>query len=152
MSTDIPSFVAGIRKLAAVLDMDYDELRNDYQHVPGFPAKTRKGWPVAACSEFIQARKTEKAAQIKGPHADVRRNKLEIECEILQAKLQQLRGELMPLAEHHAEIQTITTLFLSGIEEWVQWLAVEFRDPAVLKKGKDIRERLKAWLTKEVTA
>lgn len=80
----------------------------------------------------------------------VRMTKAALECQKLQHELALMRKQVMLVADHHAEISTIALVVNAGLKEFPQWVTVEFRNPLLTRKAKQIVERLKAWLLAQI--
>ena len=68
--------------------------------------------------------------------------KLSVEVAILQTRLDEIRGELKPQSEWIAEIREIVAINRAGLEQWIEWVASEFRNPLMHKKAKELYARL----------
>ena len=75
--------------------------------------------------------------------------KTALECDILEEKLKQIRGETMPLDEHDATVEKYATIVNAGLEQWVQKIAAMKRDPDLLVWAKEQRDNLRTYLAEE---
>ena len=108
-----------ITGLAQELDIARQNLHSTWIPKDGFPEKTTKGFPVEKCAEFIRNYKQSKAVVV-GANADLKRKELEREIELLDVKIGNFRGTLMPLDEHDQEVEEIARTINSALDRWIQ--------------------------------
>ena len=78
--------------------------------------------------------------------------KTALECDILEEKLKQIRGETISLEQHYKETDEIATIVNAGLEQWVQKIAAMKRDPELLVWAKEQRDNCRRWLAEKVKA
>jgi len=78
-----------------------------------------------------------------------KREKIDLECQKLKVELDKLRGELLERQQHNDEVAEIFGVVKQGLDEFVQWVTVQYRKPDITQKAKDLRERLRVWLMKK---
>ena len=136
-------------QLAAELNMTRQALYKGWVEKDGFPAKTKRGWNIEKCAEFIKTWKEEKET-IRGAHQDLKRQKLQLECDILQEKLNELRRVTVSVEEMYDQLREVANIVNSGLKEFVGFVKVEYRESGALTKAKAIRDQVKRWLQKEI--
>ena len=135
--------------LAEELDITRQALNKYWEPKPGYPTKTSKGWDVQAVAEFIADYKANKE-QVTGENQDAKRKKLDLECQLLQVKLDRLKGELVSLEDLASEVTEMAGIVNAGLEEFVQWVTVTYRKADTTAKAKDLRDRTKRWLASKM--
>ena len=95
----MPKYIFTERELAESLGMTRAHLDRAYMNDPRHPPKEPKGWPLVKWQAFVSLKKAEGAARLRGPNMDVRRQKIELECERLQVQIRKEMGQLADIAE-----------------------------------------------------
>ena len=75
---------------------------------------------------------------------------VELRNKLLEGEIKVLEKEYVGKGEVHGMLVEVAEMVNVGLEEWVQWVGVEFRDGAVVKKAKGLRDRLRLWLGERV--
>lgn len=139
-----------VRELCAELSISEQAFYAHWKKRPDAPKHTSKGYSLVEWLEYYEAAQEARLDGIVGPDGDYKREKLRLECEILKQKLAVLKGESMPIAEHLIELQDIGAVVNAGLDEFVQWVTVEFRAAKTTARAKAIRDRTKKWIQKEM--
>ncbi len=79
-----------------------------------------------------------------GSDDSARSRKTKLECDLLQVKLDQLRGELVPVGEVEDMLREMCDVFKGALELYVQYVATETADPAQVKQAEQIRDRTRS--------
>ena len=114
-------FVKTQGEFAEALGIARQNLGKSWTHRVGWPPKTKQGYNVRTCMEFIRGVK--EAAREKretGPHADLKERKLKVECEILDEKLALLKGDSISMDEHLHELATHAGIVKSVFRQWLE--------------------------------
>lgn len=67
------------------------------------------------------------------------------QVEKLEVQIGALRETLIPVEEHSATVGEVCGVLTQTLEEFVQWVAVEFRQAEASTKAKELRDRAKRW-------
>lgn len=113
-----------------------------------FPKKGRYGWSRRAFREYSKKALARAKASQTGEHSDLKRVKLQrqidkIDRDIRDADFDHERkaGLHIPTDEYHAELDEIVAIVRGGLEQWVQWVDAEHRDPDISKRARSIRDK-----------
>jgi len=104
-----PKYVKTVKNLADALDMHERGLYSWFKR-EGCPKKTQSGHNVAAWCKFMDDEKMKQAEKVRatgGGNPEERAlkiRKLELECEQLQAKIDAINRDTIPMTEHLREI------------------------------------------------
>jgi hypothetical protein len=124
---------------------------------PGWPHFIKgKGWDQKAVDGFVIKFREQAATQLKGPDADLRREKIMAEIERIKGDIklrtvderlrlieeQKLRGELILVTEHHAEIQEIAGYFTTVFAQWISEVKVLTGDAKLVAEAERLRDRM----------
>ena len=141
-------YVPSQTALAEEMDIDRSALYKTWINKPGFPEKTRKGWPVVECLEFARDYRAKKAAgvTVTGVESGAKLRKIELQCEELEAKIAIIKRESIPIAEHNAEIEEVARIMLAGLDQFVQETSAHTKDAELLEIAEKVRDRMKAQL------
>jgi hypothetical protein len=112
--------------------------------------KTVAGWPMAALYDYQAKRKTRDKRNTTGEQGDLKRRKLEVEIDILVAKRDEIRGELLPLQEHVEDMQWLASIVTSALDEFVQFTTAGFRDAKATAEAERIRDKVRARIKGEI--
>jgi hypothetical protein len=137
-------------ELAEILSMTPENLKKTYQIKPGSPVKGDSGHPVKAWIDFVQVEKGRERERVRGPDADVKREKLLIECDILRERLKELRRQTIPMQEHLSEFSKYAADTNSVFELWIQDVAVETKDARLLGRAQELRDRARKRLQEKL--
>lgn len=92
-----------------------------------------------------EAWKLHQQSKLRGD-GSLRDEKLKREIDKLDIEIGKLRDELKPMSEWVAEVQELAGIVKVGMEQWVQWVAAEIKDPRLYEKAQDIRDTVLARL------
>ena len=138
-------FVKTQGELAEALGVARQNLAKTWTHRVGWPEKSKKGYNVRACLEFIRGVK--EAAREKretGPHADLKKKKLGLECELLQTKIALVKGDSISMDEHLHELATHAGIVKSVFRQWLEGIkTMGFGLPAI-KDAERLEEKAMA--------
>lgn len=124
--------------LADALDIHREKLR-PYLREEGNPGKTKHGYHIQKWGDFI---KSVQEARVGG--GGLKDGKLKREIEILDIRIKTMRGELIDLDEHTADIQQVCRILTQGCDEWEAIAAAEFPDdPRMLEITQRIVDRVR---------
>jgi len=130
-------FVKTQAELAAELGMEREHLSRRYASKPDSPKKTTKGYDVAAWFDFISK---DRKRSVSGD-GSLRDKKLIVEIEILEAKRDEIRKQLIPVAEHIAHIQAFHEIGVSVLEQWVSVVSSITKDKDAVEAAESLRSR-----------
>lgn len=134
--------VASIRKVAAEIGIGYDDLRNNYQSLTGFPGKTSKGHDCKAIAKFIKDQKSSEAGLMRGANNDLRRTKLEYEIAILAVAVRLAEEKAVDIAEVRATLSEYVAIVRGACDQEVERVAHEKPDPATLEIAENMRDAI----------
>ena len=139
-------YAISVPKLAQEIGVGYDDLRKNYQVMDDFPHKTKRGWPCEKISRFIEQKKLEAGQAVRGVNADLRREKLQLEVDILRDKRDEGRKLVMPVDQVNAILAETAGGVKGALNNWVQYVAAEKRDADLLVWAEEARDRAFAML------
>ena len=123
-----------------------------WMRVDGFPEKTNRGYNVIKCHEFILEQKQGNLRATQGPDAEVRSRKLDLECGILQARLDVLRGDAVPIADHNRELAWLAQVFVGAMDQFIDQVESTTRDSKLAKGAKRLCDRARTTIMEKVNA
>jgi len=112
--------------------------------------RTTKGWPLAALYDYQAERKKRDKRNVSGEHADLKRRKLEVEIDILEAKRDELRRDLIPLREHVETMQWLSAIVTGALDEFCQYTTATYHDAKMTGEAERIRDKVRKRLHDEV--
>ena len=114
-------FVSTQKILCEHLGITQQALAKSWVHKEGWPGKSKRGYNVQKCMEFIRSYKeAQRLKKETGPHADLKERKLEAECKILDEKLNILRRDTIPMDEHLAELAQHAAIVKAVFKQWIE--------------------------------
>ena len=134
--------VSSIRKVATEIGIGYDDLRNNYQELTGFPAKTSKGWPCSAINKFIKEEKQSEVGMLRGANNDLRRKKLEQEIRILAVNVRKAEKTAIDIEEVKETLAEYAALVRSACDQEVERVAHKKKDAASLEIAENMRDAI----------
>lgn len=102
-----------------------------YARMKGFPKSGRNGFDVAAVGDFILAHSRKGDIASRDILKILRARKLSLENQLIELKVNEANGELMPRAEHQAKFLAIALVFMRAIETLQARIAAVTRDPKI---------------------
>ncbi|GAG04675.1 unnamed protein product [marine sediment metagenome] len=129
-------------ELADELGILRSNVAKSWSHREGWPPKTKQGYNIRLCMEFIRSEK--EAARLKrevGPHADLKERKLKVECEILDVKLSVLKGDTIPMEEHLQEFATHAGIVKAVFRQWLEAVKASSAGLALIKEADRLEAR-----------
>jgi hypothetical protein len=130
-------FVKTQTELAAALGIEREHLSRRYASKPDAPGKTKSGYDVAAWLDFI-AKNRKRAVSGDG---SLRDKKLIVEIEILEAKRDEIRKQLIPVTDHIAHIQAFHEIGVSVLEQWISVVSSITKDKDAVTAAESLRSR-----------
>ncbi len=126
-----------INDLASALDLSTRQTAH-YRSRDGFPKKTAQGWPIDEVAAYITAQKKAQADHAgRGPLADSKRKKIELECELLQFKIDEARERLEPKRNRQEALLLYCSIVRQTLEQLPRDLAEISQNPAMRKIAQD---------------
>jgi len=115
-------------ELAKLLDLGREHFSRRYLTSPGNPGKTARGYDIAKWTDFIAS---DRKRSVAGD-GSLRDRKLLAEIEILEAKRDEILGQLVPLEHHREQCITLQTCLLNLWEMAVDSIAHKRKDASLL--------------------
>ena len=112
------AFVLTTRELAERLGMSVQQLSRGYMIDPRHPPKERRGWPLQKWQAFVALKKEEGKARLRGANVDIRRQKIELECERLRLDLRKASGELADVSEIVDRMTSLHAAMVTRLGTW----------------------------------
>lgn len=137
------------RELAEAVGMTRAQLRRGYMTDPRYPPKEPKGWPLTKWQTFVALKKEEGKARLRGPNADVRRQKVELECEKLRIEIRKQMGELAEVDEIAQRMTRLHADMALRVGTWRESCIA--KHPTLRKDIEAIARQLQAALAEAVT-
>lgn len=126
MKTDRPT--KSLTDLAERLGISRQTIHK-YARMKGFPRAGRSGFDVAAVGEFLLAHSRKGDLASRDLLKILRARKVDLENKLLELRVAEARGELMPRAEHLDKISVIGRAFRRALDTVAARVAAVARDP-----------------------
>ena len=114
--------------------------------------KTQAGWPMAALHNYAIKRKQRDKRNLSGEHSDRKGRKLDVEIEILELKRDEIKGELIALAESRQHCVAVAGIVRWAAEQWPAKVAVLTKDAAQVAQAEQMRDRILALCREKLEA
>jgi len=134
--TESKKFADTLTALAQEIGIEREHLSRRYASKPDAPKKTKKGYDVAAWLDFI-SKDRKRSVNHDG---SLRDRKLIVEIEILEAKRDEIRKQLIPVEEHLAEVQQFHQIGVAVLDQWISVVSSVTKDTAAVGAAEDLRK------------
>ena len=111
-----------------------------------------KGWPISELLDDDAKRKRRDKRNLTGEHSDRKGRKLDVEIEILELKRDEIRGELIALAESRQHCTDIAGIVRWAAEQWPAKVAVLTKDAAQVAQAEALSARMLALCREKLEA
>ena len=142
-------YVKSVFDLSDALDLSRITLHK-WKRRPGFPKKGAKGWSVLKVHEFIYNEKQKAIKDKQGPDGDLRTDKLRLEIDMLQVKLDVLRGDAIPLNEYNRELSEYAAMVNGVFDQWLDQVSSTTRDAKLVANAERLINRAKQRLANKI--
>lgn len=152
-------FAPTINQLAADLELSRSRVY-ELRAFPDFPAKTAKGWPIEAVSEFVEARAAEASDARATPELDaLRARKLETEIALnnerlatAKAERAEVEGRTIPRDQWARDMTELATMCAAGFNEGLRTVEALCTDDAVVRGVAASFDSVRATIARDATA
>jgi hypothetical protein len=134
-------YVQTVTELADELGLARQNIHNTWISKEGFPTKSKSGWSVRLCAEFIKEYKADQAKKQQGVNADLKRRKLELECEKLQVGIDIMKGDYISMADHLKEMAQHAGAVKAVFRQWSEAIKASGAGVDLIKEAKRLEER-----------
>lgn len=131
--TTTRKFVNSQRELAELLGITPQALSKNWIPKEGFPPKTKLGFNVLKCEEYVKREKEKKLSSVGGVNGDLERRKLELQCEKLEVQIDELKEKVIPIEEHISEISDYAQMVNSVFDQFRAKVVAITKDPKLTK-------------------
>ena len=143
-------YVKTVGELAEELGLARQNIHKTWLSKDGFPVKTKGGWNVRLCAEFIKDYKAKQMEQQQGANADLKREKLRLECEKLQVSIDILKGDYISMVDHLKEMAQHAGMVKAVFQQWHESIKASGAGVELIKEAKRLEERCLAGLREAV--
>jgi len=143
-------YVQTVGELSDELGLARQNIHKTWLSKDGFPLKSKSGWNVRLCAEFIKAYKAEQMKTQGGLNADLKREKLRLECEKLQVGIDIMKGDYISMVDHLKEIAQHAGMVKAVFNQWGEAIKASGASVELIKEAKRLEERCLAGLREAV--
>ena len=136
----IPKYANTVGELADIAGIARQNMHKNWLSKDDWPQKQEQGWPVKACLEYMEQHMAQKQID-EGANADLKREKLKLECDVIREKLSILRKDHIPMTEHLREIAEHAAMCKAVFAQWIEQVSAVTRDAGLRDEAKRLRDR-----------
>lgn len=138
------NYVRTWQALALELGVSPNTITSWKRDYSDYPKETARGHDVVEWQRW-RKRKAEERLGSK----DLREQKLQREIRLLDIDIDERLNKLKPVDEWISELREVAAVHRNGLDQWLQWVAAEFRNPAIYTKAKATVGRLCDWMVEQ---
>lgn len=144
-------WVKTVTELAKQLGIARQTLQK-WKKVEGFPEPTKRGYNVLKCLNFILEKKAERQRQRngEGEEYDLRARKLDLECQVLEARRDRYRGQFLTIEEFREEMSEYARIVNAVFDQWIQDVGAMTRNARLMRRAKGLRDRARKRLVEGI--
>lgn len=146
----MPTYAKSNTELAEKLGISRNTLQSTWVKREGFPPKGKMGYNVEKVADWIREYKEAQIANQSGDNADLKRKKLELECEKLEVNISILKGDFISMDEHLSEMAQLASVVNGVFKMLMEGAKAMGIGASLIKELKRLIERCLATLRADI--